>query len=190
MRVKSKMRAVFSAIRDTFNGIRQRFLVETFWTWECFDAQGNLKWKDSFRNVCTDQGLNAILDIMFHGVTQITTWYVAIFESDSTPVAGTTYATPGYTECTAYDEANRPAYDEAAAASKVMTNAASRAVFTMNAPKTIYGGALVGGGTGAATKADTAGGGKTYAAGRFATPKPVVATDVLRLTVAITAADV
>ena len=190
MRFKGKVKALFSAIKETMGGVHQRFLAETHWDWECFDKDGKLKWRESHKNICTDQGLNALLDIMFHGATQIATWYVAIFESDYTPLAGDTYATPGYTECTAYDEATRPEYIEAAASSKVTTNAANRAAFTMNDTKTIYGGALVGGGSGGSTKGNTAGGGKLYAAGRFAAGKPVVATDVLRLTVGITAADV
>jgi hypothetical protein len=144
---------------------------------------------DISKNVCTAEGLNLLLDVMFHGTSAITTWYVEIFESDTTPADGTTYATPVYTPSTAYDEATRPAYDEAAASSKVTTNTASKATFTMNATKTIYGGALVGGGSAATTKGDTAGGGKLFCASKFGSSKSVVDDDVLKVTVQITAAD-
>jgi len=140
-------------------------------------------------NICTDEGLNALLDIMFHAATQITTWYVAIFESNTSPAAGTTYATPVYTESIAYDEATRPAFVEAAASSKSLTNSASKAEFTINATKTIYGGALVGGGTGASTKADTAGGGTLYCASQFGSSKSVVDDDIIKVTITINAAD-
>jgi len=140
-------------------------------------------------NVCTDEGLNGNLNIMFHGATQITVWYPLIFETDTTPAAGTTYAVPVFTESEAYAPGTRPEYVEAAASGKSITNSANKAVFTMNATKTIYGAALVGGGSAASTKSDTAGGGTMFSASKFAASKPVVANDVLNVTVTITVAD-
>lgn len=140
------------------------------------------------KNIVTLQGKNALNDIMFHGDTQITTWYVAIFNTNTTCVNTMTYAVPVYTESTDYDEATRPAYVEAASSSQVTTNTASRAVFTMNGTTTIYGCALVGGGTGAMTKADAAGGGKLYSASKFSEAKSVVATNVLSVGISITQA--
>jgi len=140
-------------------------------------------------NICTDEGLNRLLDVMFHATIQITTWYVVIFESNTTPDADTTYATPVYTESTAYDESTRPEYVEAAASSKSLTNSANKAEFTINATKIIYGGALVGGGTDASTKGDAAGGGVIYCASRFGSSKSVVNDDILRVTITINAAD-
>lgn len=169
---------------------KQNALISSIWDWKCYGPDGKLKWTDSNHNLCTDEGLNALLDIMFHGSTQITTWYIAIFEDDYTPIAGNTYATPGYTESTAYDEATRPEFVEAAASSKSITNSANKASFTMNATKTIYGGSLVGGGTGATTKGDTAGGGTLYCSSQFTTEKPVEDDDVLKVTVTLTASDV
>lgn len=167
---------------------RPRFLVESIWDVECF-RQGEKIWHERNKNICTDEGLDALLNIMFHGSTQITTWYIAIFESDTTPASGTTYATPVYTESQAYDEATRPAFVEAAASSKSITNSANKASFTMNATKTIYGAALVGGGTDGNTKADTAGGGTLYCASKFTSGKSVEDDDVLKVTVTLTAAD-
>ena len=166
-----------------------RCSVNSIWEWEHVrDGKVIDSWTE--RNVCTDEGLNALLDIMFHAATQLTTWYVLIFETDTTPDADTTYAVPVWTECTAYDEATREEYVEAAASGKSMTNAASKASFTMNATKTIYGAALVGGGTDANTKGDAAGGGVIYCASQFSASKPVVSTDVLNVTIILTAADV
>ena len=138
------------------------------------------------KNIVTLQGKNALNNIMFHGDTQITTWYVAIFNTNTTCVNTMTYAVPVYTESTDYDEATRPAYVEAASSSQVTTNTASRAVFTMNGTTTIYGCALVGGGTGPTTKADTAGGGTLYSASKFSEAKSVVATNVLSVGISIT----
>jgi hypothetical protein len=135
-------------------------------------------------NLVTDEGLNHMLDVHFHGETQIGTWYVGLFEGNYTPVAGVTAATlpAAATECTAYDEATRVAYTEAAAASKSITNSASKATFTFNATKTIYGAFLV------SASAKSATSGKLFSAARFAAAKSVVDDDQLLITYTFTAA--
>jgi hypothetical protein len=135
-------------------------------------------------NLVVDQGLNHILDVLLPRFDQIGTWYLGVFEGNYTPVAGLTAATiaGAATECTAYDEATRPAYVEAAAAAKVTTNSASKATFTFNATKTLYGAFLISD----STKAGTSG--TLLAAAKFAAPKGVVATDQLLLTYTFTAA--
>ncbi|MCK5641539.1 MAG: hypothetical protein KAJ19_12120, partial [Gammaproteobacteria bacterium] len=91
----------------------------------CFDKNGNFKWREETQNIVTNEGLDEVLNIMFHGDTQIATWYVVLSESNTTPLATHTYAVPGYTEVNlAIDEATRPVYNEAAASSQSMTNAA------------------------------------------------------------------
>ena len=140
------------------------------------------EWEDN--NLVVNEGLNALLDIMFHGSTQITTWYLGLFEGNYTPVAGVTAATitSASTECTAYASATRPAYDEAAAASQAITNSASRASFVFNATKTIYGAFLVS----SSTKSGTSG--TLFSAARFGTAKSVVSSDELLLTYTFSAA--
>lgn len=186
MKDKSKFGGVFELeclrLKDPATGKRFR------------DRQGRflprqLVWKEKFGNIVVNEGLDAILDIMFHGSTQISPWYCVMFENDHTPAAGNTYNTPGYTETEAYDGANRPAYDEAAASSQSITNSASRATFTINATKTLYGGALVGGGSAPSEKGNTAGGGTLFACGTFATERAVVDDDVVNFTYTLGAAD-
>lgn len=135
-------------------------------------------------NLVVNEGLNKLLDVMFGGSSQITTWYVGLFEGNYTPVATVTAATitAASTECTAYDETTRQEYVEAAAASQSITNAASRATFTFNATKTIYGAFLVS----AAAKSATTG--TLFSAARFGSSKSVVAADQLLLTYALGAA--
>jgi hypothetical protein len=144
---------------------------------------------DITRNLVTNEGLDAILDIMFHADTQITTWYVTIVETNTAPAAGLTYAVPTYTESTAYDEGTRPEYVEAAASGQSMDNSASKAQFTISATKTIYGSSLVGGGSAPTTKADTAGGGTLFCYALYASSKAVVDDDVLNVQYTLTAAD-
>lgn len=146
-------------------------------------------WKDESHNIVTNEGLDALLDIMFHADTQITTWYCVLVETDTSPAAGMTYATPTYTESEAYDEATRPAYTEAAASSQSITNSANKAVFTISGTKTMYGAAIVGGGSAPTTKADAAGGGTLFCYSKFTSSRSVVDDDVINLTYTLSAAD-
>lgn len=140
-------------------------------------------------NLVVSEGLDASLDIMFHGSTQITTWYCVIAETNTTPAAGMTYAVPVFTEWAAYDEATRPAYNEAASSGQSITNSANKAELTANAAKTLYGAGLVGGGSAATTKSNTAGGGTLFNFGLFASSQAVQSGNVVNLTITITAAD-
>lgn len=151
----------------------------------CKDKKsGKIKWVEETPNLVTDEGLTHILNVHFHGTTQVSPWYLALFEDNHTPVPADTYAVPGYTECTDYDEATREEYVEAAAAAKSITNSADRGVFTMSATKTIYGAALVS----VATKGDT-GAGVLFAAGLFTNSKNVNDDDILELQYTLTSAD-
>jgi hypothetical protein len=85
----------------------------------------------------------------------ISAWYMGIFEGNYVPANGTTSADLPTTagECVAYSGASRPVWTNVYDASSVIDNAASRAVFTLNADKRIYGAFIVssstkGGGTG------------------------------------------
>lgn len=139
------------------------------------------RWED--HNLVVNEGLNSILGVNFHGDTQITTWYIGLFEGNYTPVAGVTAATitSASTECTAYDETTRVAYNEAAAASQSITNSANKATFTFNATKTIYGAFL------ASASAKSATSGTLMSAARFSASKSVVDDDQLLVTYTFTA---
>lgn len=164
--------------------------IFSIWEWQLWRA-GKLfdAWKD--HNLCTDEGLNALLNLKFNSANQITTWYVTIFNNNHTPAAGNTYAVPGYVESIAYAEATRPVYTSSVSTAKSIDNSASKATFTMTAAETIYGGSLVGGGTSPEVKGDVAGGGELFCLSQFSTgPKPLSIDDILKLTVTVNAADI
>lgn len=142
------------------------------------------EWED--HNLVVNEGLNHLLDVLFHGGTQIGTWYLGLFEGNYTPTGALTAAnvTATATECVAYDEAARQAYDEAAASGQSITNTASKATFTMNASKTIYGAFL------ASASAKSATSGVLFSAARFGTAKVVADDDQLLLTYTFTASSV
>lgn len=135
-------------------------------------------------NLVVNEGLNSLLDIMFHGVSQISTWYLGLFEGNYTPVATVTAATitSASTECTTYAASTRVAYDEAASSAQSITNSASRASFVFTSDKTIYGAFLV------SASAKSATSGKLFSAAAFASAKTVETDDELLLTYTFAAA--
>lgn len=128
-------------------------------------------------NIVPTEGLNKILtDVL------ATSYYVALFEGNVTPGATLTAATftATTTECVAYDEATRVLFVKGAIAGGVVDNSASRAEFTMNAGKTIYGGALLS----SSTKSGTTG--SLLAAAKFSSSRAVIAADVLAVKYTLT----
>lgn len=137
-------------------------------------------------NLVVNQGLNSILGVMFNGATQLTTWYLGIFEGNYTPVASVTASTiaSAATESTAYTASTRPEYVEAAPSGQAITNSANRSSFVFNATKTIYGAFLISD----STKSGTSG--TLFSAARFSSAKSVESGDELLLTYTFTASSV
>lgn len=133
-------------------------------------------------NLIPTEGLDYILGASLKGVSQVSSWYIALFEGNYTPIAGVTAATfpAAATECTAYDEANRVAWTSGSVSAGSVSNSASKAAFTMNATKTIYGIAQ----TSLSTKSGTTG--VLVSVARFAAAKAVVDEDILNVTSTIT----
>ena len=154
------------------------------YTVECYDKDGNLKWVAETPNLVVNVGLQYMAGSALTSTAQITTWYLGLYGSGATnsPSAGDTMALHGgWTEVTAYSEANRPTATFAAATNanpSVVTNTASKAVFTINGT-TVVGGAFL-------TSNNTKGGstGTLFSAADFAAPgdRSVVSGDILNVT--------
>jgi hypothetical protein len=184
-----KARISMEAFKMTGRDLGLSGMITSIWDFELYRG-GKLIDYERVHNLITDEGLNSWLNIMFNAGTQITTWYVVLFSTDTTILSTHTYAVPGYTEVTAkVDEATRVAFTEATSTAQSITNSASKALYTFNDSETIYGAALVGGGASATTKGDTAGGGTEFAAAKFAASKAVADDDILATTVTITLAN-
>lgn len=134
------------------------------------------KWSE--HNLVTNQGLNHLLNVGFSGDTAASAWYVGLFNTAHTPAAGDTAATIATTagESSAYDEVTRPLWVEVGASNQSITNSASKATFTINAPTTIYGAFLISDSTKAGTN------GTLFAVSRFPAARTVIATDQLLVT--------
>lgn len=128
------------------------------------DKFGRILWEENVHNLVTTQGLVYAHGAALLGTTPITSWFIGLIDTGGAVAAGDTYAShAGWTEFTNYQEALRQAWTGVANGTGGSDNSAAKAVFTMAAGGgTIAGVALVGGGTDADTKGDTAGGGTLY----------------------------
>ena len=144
------------------------------------DKDGNVVDVFDWHNLVTDEGYHHILDAVCHHGTQIDTWYFEPFIDDYTPIAGNTYASPGYTAATDthYSESGRQEWPEDAPSGTSITNSTAVTI-TAATTVTFYGCGLVGGGTAATTKADTAGGGILLSSGKFPAGKSLTNGETL-----------
>ena len=138
-------------------------------------------WDES--NLVVNEGLTSVLNVYFKAGTQITAWYIGLFEGNYTPVAGDTMAAfvAAATESTAYTETVRQTYTTAAVAAQSITNAATKATFSINATKTMYGAFM----SSVSTKSATTG--TLVAAAKFAAARSLVSGDQLLVTYVFTA---
>jgi len=152
-----------------------RYLVEVLKGGEVVESE----W---ISNLVPTEGLNHFLTTEFKGTSQVGTWYIGIYEGNYTPSAGVTAATlpAAATESTAYAETTRVAFVPGTVAAGALDNSASRAEFTMNATKTIYGGFM------SSSSAKGATTGVLVSAVKFSSPKVLDSGSVLRITAGFT----
>lgn len=154
------------------------------YTMQCFDKDGNLKWEAECPNLVVNGGLQDMNNKYFLGSSYTATWYIGLYGSgaSNTPAAGDTASShAGWTEETGYSQATRPACSFATpttANPSVATNAASPAVYSINATATIGGAFLISN----STKGGTTG--TLYSASDFSSPgdRSVVSGDTLNVT--------
>lgn len=146
----------------------------------CFDQNGKLKWEKSADNAATDEGLNKLLDVMFHATTQITPWYIGLITGTGTLAAGDTLAShAGWTEGTDYS-GNRKEWSEGAASGKSMTNS-STVDFACSGAMTVKGAFLA--------SAETGTSGTLFCTAAFTGGDQVVGNgDTLKVTYTVSAA--
>lgn len=153
-------------------GLEGRFRVEHY------DKEGNLKAVYRVPNGIVDVGLNKILEDMFNGGTQSTTWYIGLVNNSGFSAfanADTMASHAGWTESTDYTETARPEWTAGTAASRSITNA-STVDFSINATVTLKGIFIVNN----ATKSGTAG--TLWSTAAFASNVSAVNGDTLKIT--------
>lgn len=152
---------------------------------ECYSKTGNLKWKDTIKNLVVNEGLDDVLDKYLKGSAYTAAHYVGLTDGTPTVAAGDTMSShAGWTEVTAYDEAVRQTLTLGAVSGQSVDNSASKAVFTISSNATTIGGCFL---STNSTKGGTTG--TLYGGGAFtAGDKTLDDDDVLNVTVTATAA--
>lgn len=137
-------------------------------------------------NLVVDEGITYILGSAFGGTTQVTSHYLGLFSSNSTPTEawlGSTLSSH-LTEFTTYDEAGRQLWNENGGSGTTVTNSANVATFNVSsglgAPVSLYGLFLI------TSSSKGTNGGTLISAARFTNSREVQASDVLNLTYSIT----
>ena len=105
------------------------------------DAVGNVKGEYEFPNGIVDEGLDSILDVQFHGASQIATWYIGLVDNSGWTAwadADTLSSHAGWAENTDYTEATRGEWTEDAASSRAITNSTT-VDFSINASGNVKG---------------------------------------------------
>jgi hypothetical protein len=143
---------------------------------------GELLASDKVHNLIPTEGLNHLLGVTLKAATQQSAWYVGLFEGNYTPTSTITAATvvATATECTAYTESTREVWTGGSVANGTVSNSDSRAEFTMNATKAVYGAFLI------SSAAKSSGSGVLLSIARFPTVKNVESGDVLQVRVEYT----
>ncbi len=158
-------------------GARDGFKIGGIFLVECFDKDGNLKWREVGHNLYVDEGLDYILNVIFKGGTRSDPLYVGL-TATANPDATWTMSNQGTTwnEFTGYSETTRQEFVDGAISSHRIDNSASKASFSINAAGTIYGAFL----TTDSTKGGTAG--TLLCVDDFATSRSVASGDTVNVT--------
>lgn len=151
-------------------------LPKLTYAFECFDKDGNLKWRDSFENLVTTQGLNDIIDKYFKGAAYTAAWFLGL-KAAGTPVVGDTLAShASWAELTGYT-GNRKAITFGTTSGG--SNTATAAAFAITGTATVAGAFVGSVATGTA--------GTLYSAGDFAAARSVINGDTLNVTLTVSA---
>ena len=164
----------------------------------CRDADGNIKWEESFPNLVNAVGKQLMLDTLLSGsgYTTVGPFLGLISGAAPTFLAGDTMAShAGWTEFINYTVGGSPVRGTAAFASatssgasptNVTSKTASAITYTITGAGGTVGGCFLVTGSGAVnTQNSTAG--TLYSAGAFATPKVTTAGDTVSVTYSTTA---
>ena len=149
-------------------------------TVECYDAAGQLKWKDEFHNLVVKEGLKDMNDKYFTGSGYTAAWYIGLIDNSPTPSLSandTSSSHAGWTEFTGYSQANRPtlSFSASTTADPSVISTASAAAFSITSTATIYGAFVISNNTKSGTS------GVLFSEGAFSATRSVVNGDTLNV---------
>ena len=147
----------------------------------CKGPDGLVRWAEETHNLVTNEGLDHLLDVGFHGATPVSPWYVGLKGSGSVAAADTLPSHAGWTENANYD-GSRKEFVEAAASGQSLDNSGSPATFAINADSQTIAGAFL-------CSAASGTSGTLFCAADFASSKSADDGDTLEVTYTLTLAD-
>ena len=150
---------------------------------ECRDKDGNLKWVEDIHNLVVNTGLDDFLDKYFKGSSYTAAHYVGLKGTGSMAAGDTMASHAGWSEITAYSQANRPIFTPGTVSSQSVSNSASVAVFSINGSASVYGAFLA---------TDNTKGGSTgtlFSGVDFTSSRTVADGDTINVTYTFTSAD-
>jgi hypothetical protein len=111
-----------------------RLGVGGYFTIECRDADGRLKWEDTAENGVVNSALDDVLNVYLRGTSQVANWYIGLVDNagfTGFAAADTIASHSGWSENTNYSNTNRVQWSAAAASNQGVTNTTT-ADFNMN----------------------------------------------------------
>ena len=171
-----------SASLTASTGAQEGVQTHGFYTVDCVDAQGNVKWSETIKNLVVTSGKNFMLTETFSGAGYTAAWFLGLVDGASSPTynAGDTMLShAGWTEFAGYSNATRPApVFNASSAGAIATTPTS---FNINATGTVAGAFLTTNNTISGTT------GTLFSAGNFTGGSRTVASgDTLNVTYTLT----
>lgn len=160
--------------------LKEGFNIGGFFTFECLDSEGHVKWSDETKNLVVTTGLQEAIDSTLLGGTPDTSWFVGLSDSSSTYAAADTLAShSGWTEFDEYT-GDRQSWVGVRSA-QTATNTASVAVFPITGAGGGVGGAfLCGGATGTSDV--------LFSGSALTADRTVASGDTVNITYTVTAA--
>lgn len=124
------------------SGNNESLHLQGFYELECYDKDGNLKWKDTIKNLVTTVGKNDALDKYLSGSAYTATWYLGLIGATSyttgAAVGDTMASHSGWVEDQNYSQTSRPTASFNSASAGAKTTSAAL-VYSINATTTIKG---------------------------------------------------
>lgn len=192
----SKVGIVAASLMGAAQGLTAGVALRNRYEVECHDSAGVLLWREDIYNLVTTEGLNDLLSKYLKGATYTAAFFVGLIDNASFGALGATDTaarivaagsinsptTNNWGESQAYSESLRQTLTLGSASAGSIDNSASKAVFTMNATKTINGIFIAT----LSTKGGTTG--VLYGEASFGTAQPVISGNTITVTVTLTAA--
>ncbi len=118
------------------------FRMQGRWDFVCRDKDGNIKWVDTAKNLIVNEGLDHALNVLLHGTTPVSPWYIGLKGAGTVAAADTLASHTGWTENTNYT-GTRKEFNEAASSSQSITNSANKASFAITTDAQTIAGAFL-----------------------------------------------